>query len=344
MPTAFVFAPALTHTKYQHPESHDRLATLIPELEAYNILADVVRIEPEPAKIAQLRRVHTAALIDEIRQVSQRGGGILDHGDTYATKDSYELARLAVGGTNKAVEAVLDGRAQNGLALVRPPGHHAESDHVSGFCLFNNVAAAARHAQATYGVERVLIVDFDVHHGNGTQEIFYYDDSVMFMSVHMFAPFFYPGIGSLNENGVGSGQGFTVNVPLPAHVGDIGYGRVIDELLSPKAKIFNPDLILVSIGFDAHWRDPLASAGLSLTGYAKIVRLMLAMADELCNGRILFVLEGGYLREALTLGILNTLYALTGKDKIVDPLGPMPYPENDISGLLDKLKRHHLLY
>ena len=342
MQTILVMAPGLAHTRAGHPENHTRMTAVQRSLEKSGILADLTAVSPQPASIEQLRRVHSSGLIDQIRTVSSIGGGLLDHGDTYATADSYELARLAAGGCCTAVDQIMTGTARNGMALVRPPGHHAETNRVSGFCLFNNAAVAARHAQAVYGIKRVLIFDFDVHHGNGTQEIFYDDDSVLFASVHMFAPYFYPGIGSLDEVGRGTGAGYTLNVPLPPGVGDVGYCQVLNELVQPKVEAFQPELILVSVGFDAHWQDPLASAGLSLTGYAKIARHLIAMADRLCNGRILFILEGGYHLDVLTAGVHNVLYSLMGRDEIQDSFGTMPYTESDVTQLLYKLQRRHL--
>ncbi len=342
MATLLVSAPALAHTKAGHPENHMRMTALLAALAESGMMEAVTAVSPQPATVQQLRLVHSASLIEQIRTVSSLGGGLLDHGDTYATAESYELARLAAGGCCTAVDHIMTHRAENGMALVRPPGHHAETNRVSGFCLFNNIAVAARHAQAAHGVERVLIFDFDVHHGNGTQEIFYEDDSVLFVSMHLFAPYFYPGIGSLREVGHGTGRGYTLNVPLPPGVGDMGYRYILNEVIRPKAVQFQPELVLVSVGFDAHWQDPLASAGLSLTGYAHIARDLVGMAEELCNGRLLFVLEGGYHLDVLTAGVHNVLYALLGRDEIQDPIGPSPYAEPDVSHLLAQLQRRHL--
>lgn len=342
MTTVLLFAPALGHTKHHHPESAQRMIALHQALQRSGLLSGLRELSPLPATREQLRRVHTRELIDYVRVVSERGGGLLDQGDTYVTADSYEQARLAVGGCCAVVDEIMSGSARNGLALVRPPGHHAEIDRVSGFCLFNNVAAAARHAQAVYGARKVAIVDFDVHHGNGTQDIFYEDSSVLFISVHLFAPYFYPGIGGMYEVGVGAGNGYTLNVPLPPYVGDQGYNRVFDQLVSPRLTRFAPDLLLVSAGFDAHWEDPLATAGLSLTGYASITRKLIADAHRLCDGRILFVLEGGYHLDVLTAGVINLIHALLGHDTIHDPLGPMPREESDISELVDRLREHYL--
>jgi acetoin utilization deacetylase AcuC-like enzyme len=290
----------------------------------------------------QLRRVHRPALIERIRQISAAGGGFLGV-DTYLTPTSYEAATLAAGSCCAAVDEVMTGVAGNGLVVARPPGHHAESGHTSGFCLFNNVAMAARQAQAEHGAGRVAIVDFDVHHGNGTQEIFYEDDTVLFISTHLYGPYFYPGTGAMGEVGHGRGRGYTLNVPLPARVGDTGYEQLFDQVIGPKVAAFKPDLLLVSAGFDAHWADPLASAGLSLTGYAAMCRRLLQMADDLCQGRILFILEGGYLLDALAYGVLNLVHSLRGRDRVLDPLGPLPQVETGVTNILLQLRQLHLL-
>lgn len=315
----------------------------MPALERAGLLPALTRLAAPPATVEQLRRAHTLGLIEYVQQVSLQGGGLLDQGDTYVTGESYELARLAAGGCAAAVDQIMSGAAHNGFALIRPPGHHAETDRVSGFCLFNNVAVAARQAQVAHGVKRVAIVDYDVHHGNGTQDIFFEDDSVLFISVHLFAPYFYPGIGGMDEIGVGRGRDFNLNVPLPPYVGDNGYRRVFDELIEPRLRRFEPELLLVSAGFDAHWQDPLAMAGLSLTGYDAITRRLLGYADTLCDGRVLFILEGGYQLDVLSAGVNNVFRALLGRGAIEDPFGPMPQPEHDVSGLLERLKRHYLL-
>jgi acetoin utilization deacetylase AcuC-like enzyme len=342
MSTLLTFAPALAHTQRGHPENHTRLQGMVETLEKMGVLAGVTPVSPQHATIEQLRRVHDLRLIEQIERVSQRGGGLLDRGDTYATAESYDLARLAVGACCRAVDQIMMGEAQRGFALVRPPGHHAEFSRVSGFCLFNNIAAAARQARAVYGAERVLIVDFDVHHGNGTQDIFYEDHTILFASLHLFAPFFYPGLGAAQESGMEKGEGYTLNVPLPPYVGDTGYKLFFQELIIPAARQFQPDLILVSAGFDAHWQDPLAMAGLSLTGYGQLAQMLVQLADELCQGRILFVLEGGYKLDVLTLGIANVFQALNGRDVIYDPIGPMPQAEQSVTDLLESLKQRHL--
>lgn len=343
MTTLLALAPAAGHTKSQHPESYQRMDALIPAVERSGLMPDLSILNPEPATVEQLRRVHTVELIEYVQRLSERGGGLLDQGDTYVTGESFELARLAVGACTGIVDRIMSGEAHNGFALVRPPGHHAETDRASGFCLFNNVAAAARQAQVVHKVKRVAIIDFDVHHGNGTQDIFFEDDSVLFISVHLYAPYFYPGIGGIHEIGVGRGRDFTFNVPLPPYVGDIGYRQVFKELIEPRLKMFEAEFIVVSAGFDAHWQDPLSMSGLSLTGYAEITRNLMSYADMLCDGRILFVLEGGYQLEVLSNGVINTLHSLLRQDIVHDPLGPMVEAEKDISRLIKRLRTHYLL-
>lgn len=343
MTTLLTYAPAPSHTRAHHPESHRRMLSLLPALERAGILDQVEHLSPIPATVEQLRRAHTPEMIEYTRQVSLRGGGLLDRGDTYATPDSFDAACLAAGASCALVDRLMTGAANNGFALIRPPGHHAETDRVSGFCLFNNVAVAARQAQAVHGAERVAIIDFDVHHGNGTQDIFYHDPSVHFSSVHLFAPYFYPGIGDEDETGTGAGVGFTLNVPLPPGVGDTGYTRAFTELVIPAIERFQPELLLVSAGFDAHWLDPLATAGLSLTGYARLTRLLIATADRVCGGRIGFILEGGYHLDVLTNGVVNVFQALLGRVTVSDPYGLMAEREQPIDELLARLRRRHLL-
>lgn len=342
MSTILFYVPAFRHTKLHHPENSARLADILPALERFGLLDQLAVVGPVPATTDQLRRVHTKGLIDFVKAISYQGGGILDGGDTYATADSYEQARLAAGSCCLAVDHIMTGRARNGFALVRPPGHHAEIDHAGGFCLFNNIAVAARHAQVAHNAKRVFILDFDVHHGNGTQNIFYEDDSVLFASMHLFAPFFYPGIGGLHEIGTRKGKGFTANVPFPPGVGDMGYLRTLQGYIMPLVRKFQPEIMLISIGFDAHWQDPLAMASLSLTGYGLIVQFLVNLAESLCDGRILFVLEGGYKIDVLTLGIANTFSTLLGRDNIRDPFGPSPNRERDITDLLQSLIQRDL--
>ena len=339
MATGYVYHPIyLEHDRPGHPESAQRLERTMARLWDSGVLDRAVQIEPRPATREELERVHTPSHIDRVQKVAEAGGGHLDP-DTYVAPRSYEAALMAAGGLLAAVEAVLAGEIDNGFALLRPPGHHATPTRGMGFCLFNNVAIAARHALADPQVERVFILDFDVHHGNGTQDVFEADPSTFYFSTHEYP--FYPGTGHWSETGRGPGQGTVLNVPLPAGVGDEGFDAILHQLAWPAARRFQPDLFLISAGYDAHWQDPLAMLLLSLTGYAAITQELVAMADELCQGRILFALEGGYDLDVLSHGVLNTFHALLGEETVVDPLGPSRGREEEIDPIIDRLKEIH---
>jgi len=246
-------------------------------------------VAPRAATHEQLLRVHDA---DYVRRISDTAGQAtaLD-ADTYTSPDSYEIALLAAGGAVDAIERVMDGRHRSALALVRPPGHHAEHARAMGFCLFNNVAIAAAHARAL-GAARVAIVDFDVHHGNGTQHAFEADASVLYVSTHQYP--YYPGTGAADEVGVGDGAGFTVNLPLEAGAASDDYRIVFDEIIGPVVRQFQPEALLISAGFDAHEQDPLAMMRLTTQSFAAMTSSLREMADDCCDGRIALVTEGGY--------------------------------------------------
>jgi acetoin utilization deacetylase AcuC-like enzyme len=339
MDTAYVYDPIyLEHDLPSHPENARRLKRILSTLEKEGMLARLTLLEPRPATTEELQRVHTPAHVATVQRVAQGGGGHLDF-DTYVSPGSFDAALVAAGGVVCAAEAVLSGEIANGFALVRPPGHHATTTRGMGFCLFNNVAVAAQAALAGGQVERVFIADFDVHHGNGTQDVFADDPSVLYFSSHQYPH--YPGTGLWNETGYGAGQGTLLNVPLPAQVGDAGYAQVFTELVWPLVERFRPDLILVSAGYDAHWSDPLASMNLSLTGYAWLGQELVQMARQLCDGRIVFTLEGGYELDVLAYGVLNSLYTMLGEDTIADPLGTSPYPERPVDTLIERLRNVH---
>ena len=291
-----------------HPERTERIGVL---LEAFDGRADdaVVRVSPRPATVDEVRAVHTAEHVERIAATAGVPFTPFD-ADTQAGPHTHETALLAAGGLLAVLDAVMEGRADNGLALVRPPGHHAESNRAMGFCFYNNIAIGARHLQRAHGVKRVLIVDWDVHHGNGTQEIFWEDPSVMFVSLHE-SPL-YPGTGGAGETGAGAGAGTTLNVPLPGGSGDDDWLRAFDSIVEPAARAFAPDFVLISAGFDAHVRDPLASTELTTGGFVRLARRVRTIADDCCGGRCAAVLEGGYDLEALRGSVLAVLRELQG--------------------------------
>ena len=283
MPTAYVTHPRYTeHDLRDHPEHAGRIRAIWEQLA--DLSPRMLALEPEAASRESLLRVHSTTYLDQLEDLSRTyPSTVLITPDTYLGPASFEIARLSAGGVMLAIDAVLSGRAHNALAVVRPPGHHALRATMMGFCLLSNVAIGVRHAQAVHGLDRILIVDYDVHHGNGTQDMLYDDAHSLFLSTHQ-SPF-YPGTGDLYETGTGDGAGFTVNVPLIAGHGDNSYSAVYREVVWPVAERYHPQLIIVSAGFDAHWRDPLAEMRLSLSGYDHLNRELIAMAEQFCDGR-----------------------------------------------------------
>lgn len=293
--------------QWKYPEHPGRI-TAVMELLAREPIPGV-RIEPgKAATREQLSRVHTTSFLDHIFSL-RNDSAWLDVDTTAVSPGSVEAAEVAAGTAIAAVEAVVEGRTDSAFALVRPPGHHAEPVRARGFCLFNNVAVAAAHAQAALGCKRVLIIDWDAHHGNGTQDIFWADPDTMFFDIHRASPF-YPGSGSLTDVGAGLGEGTTVNVPMPAGAGDVAYLKAIREILVPAADYFEPDLVLVSAGFDAHWFD--LALNVTYDGFAAMARMVQEIADKHCDGRLAMILEGGYNTESLSRGVHAVLHALSG--------------------------------
>lgn len=319
MKTGLIYDPIyLKHDTGAHPERAARLTAVMAHLEKTGMLTKVEVIRPRPATVAEVALVHDEDYIRSVEAKAKAGGGWLDM-DTYLSPASYEVALYAAGGVITGVEKVMEGSLNSAFALVRPPGHHAGVSRAAGFCIFNNVAIAARYALKKYRLERVAIVDFDVHHGNGTQDIFYREPAVLYFSTHQYP--FYPGTGRVDEVGEGTGRGHIVNMPLPAMSGDEAFLRAYNEVFVPVASIFKPELVLASAGYDAHWADDISMAQLSVGGYAQIVGMIKKVAEESCQGRTVFALEGGYNTESLSACIKATLEVLLGEKNIVDPMG-----------------------
>ena len=293
------------------------------------------------ASMEELEMMHAPEYISYVKGKAEKGGGWLDP-DTVVSPKSYEAASYAVGGGLAAVEAVVKGEVDNAFALVRPPGHHAIHDRAMGFCIFNNVAIAAKFALSRLSLKRILIADFDVHHGNGTQDAFYADPAVLYFSTHQYP--FYPGTGWLNETGTGEAEGTTVNFPMVAGWGDEEYLRAFNEVLVPVARRFQPQLILVSAGFDAHWADHLAMMRASITGIARITKVLKELAAELCQGRLIFTLEGGYNLRVVAFSLKAIFDVFFGASDIDDPLGGTTARKPDrFDEHIGNIKRiHHL--
>jgi acetoin utilization deacetylase AcuC-like enzyme len=343
MAVGYVYDPIyLKHDTGQHVEVAARLEAIISHLEKTGLKKQLTLIKPRPASVAELALVHQKQYIKQIEEKAASGGGWLDP-DTVMSSGSYEAALYAAGGLIRAVEAVMAGEVDSAFALVRPPGHHATSSYAKGFCLFNNIAIAARYALAEYKLERILIIDFDVHHGNGTQQTFYDDPKVMYISTHQYP--FYPGSGDINESGSGAAKGTNINIPMPAGCGDDEYMQVFEQVIVPAARRFGPQLILVSAGYDNHWADPLALMELSVSGLAQIVGVIKGLADELCGGRLVLTLEGGYNLDALAASVKATFDVLLGNSAVDDPIGPSPrhFKVANIERLIGAVKAIHKL-
>lgn len=284
-----------------HPECPQRLRVARSYLESMECHADLIWLLPEPATMQLLELVHPASHCRFVEASCLGERGVLDAGDTRVCEDSYRAALLAAGGAKTAVDAVCSGSFTKALAMVRPPGHHAGPSSAMGFCLFNNIAIAARYARHRYGLERVCIVDWDAHHGNGTQEIFWSDGGVLFFSLHQHP--FYPGTGAASENGAGPASRLIINVPLPRGSRVEAYVEAFDRLLTPAVAEFQPELFLISAGFDAHHEDPLAQLGLREADFGILTDYVGRLASRYAKGRIVSVLEGGYNLTALAHSI-----------------------------------------
>jgi acetoin utilization deacetylase AcuC-like enzyme len=332
----------ITHPDYtrhltspQHPERPERLVAIEALLRRTPLWEALPQRLPEPASDDVLARVHTRAYIAQVRQIAREGGGYLDP-DTPLSPASDEVARRAVGGAVLAVDAVLRGDAPVAMALLRPPGHHAGAGQGRGFCVFNNAALAARHALDAHGRDRVLILDWDVHHGNGSQEVFYRDPRVVVCSLHQED--WYPGTGALDEVGEGPGEGATINVPLPAGIGDAGYAHIFEEVVLPLLEAVVPSLLVISAGFDAHHADPLGGMVLSARGFGRLAHMVRGTSH---GTPIAVVLEGGYDLDGLAFSVAATLEGLTGVHSgVAEPPVTLREAPSAVTGARARQVRH----
>jgi len=312
-PTGLVYHPdyLLHDTGTGHPESKQRLIFLMEYLEKKELLPKLKLIQPSlDHPLEWIGKVHAADYIQMVKETCEKGNGMLDM-DTTVSPDSFKVALLAVEGVLRAVDEVMAGNSKNIFCAVRPPGHHAEKESGRGFCIFNNVAIASVYLLEKYGLNRVMIVDWDAHHGNGTQKTFYQDPRVYYFSLHQFP--LYPGTGSENEEGEGKGKGFTFNTPMAPGSGDLEYIEVFQNMFSPMAFKFSPEFVLISAGFDAHQDDPLSDLKVTTEGFGKITQVVRDLANECCQGKIVSVLEGGYNLKALSSSVEAHLEALNGE-------------------------------
>jgi len=328
----------LKHDQAGHPENAKRLESIFSGLKEKSLLEKVDKLKSRLAEIDEIAVCHTKEYVEYAKEFCEMGGGYFDP-DTYSNKISFLAAATAVGSSVDLTKAVIKGELKNGFALLRPPGHHALANRSMGFCLFGNIAIAANVALTQPGIKRVAIVDFDVHHGNGTQALVGDDPNILFISTHQYP--FYPGTGSIREIGQGDSEGTIVNIPLQAGVGDNGFKMVYEKVVIPSLENFKPDLILISAGYDAHWDDPLANLNLSLTGYNWISRELIKSAERICAGKIIFFLEGGYNLEVLSNGVANSIRGFLGIESLDDPLGKSNEEEPNIEIVLYELIKIH---
>ncbi len=313
MHTGFIYDERflLHDTGPAHPECSERLSVSLAHLSKQDWFNELVQIEAQQTSMDNVLAVHDEKYVKRAEEVCRSGNAFLDSMDVTVCRESYDIALLAAGSVIALGDQLIDGKVNNGFALLRPPGHHAENGMALGFCLFNNIAILARHLQACHGLDKILIIDWDVHHGNGTQHLFEEDPSVLYISLHQFPH--YPGTGNYDEVGIGRGTGATLNCPMPAGATDAMYEQQFINQVLPKIDSFKPECILVSAGFDAHQSDPLASINLSTGFFGWMTDRLLEKAEQYCNNRMLSILEGGYDLTALPLCIETHLLSLMNK-------------------------------
>lgn len=312
MTTGFVYDQRfLDHkTGAGHPERPERLVATMSHLQSQTWFGGLKQFSPRVAEREWIETTHSGGYIDRVAEEIAGGVPFVDTPDVGVSRESFDVALLAAGGVLELADRVVSRDVNNGFALIRPPGHHAEVSTALGFCLFNNVAITARYLQQKHGLDKIIILDWDVHHGNGTQHSFEEDSSVLYISLHQYP--FYPGTGAYSETGVGRGEGATLNCPMPAGCGDTDYERAFNERIIPKIDDFKPNAVLISAGFDAHRLDPLAQINLSTEFYAWMSERLLEAANKHANGILISMLEGGYSLEAIALCVEQHLKVLAG--------------------------------
>jgi acetoin utilization deacetylase AcuC-like enzyme len=331
----------LLHKTGEHVESPARLIAINEMLQEEGFLSDDAYqvIAPRPATIEEIEMIHDRSMIEFAKKKSKEAGDgglrLLDAGDTVVCGDSFDVALLAAGGCITAVDAVMNGTVENAFALIRPPGHHANRYHSSGFCIFNNVAIATEHLIRDAGVKRVAIFDIDLHHGNGTSEIFYGRNDVLYFSSHQDPRTQYPGTGYIGEIGKGDGAGYNLNVPLEPDAGDDVVQYLFTEVVKPIFEQFQPEILLGSVGFDAHHKDPLSGLAFTTQGYGKYVDGFKTIADDVCGGKLVCLLEGGYRVNSLAMCVSNILNVLQGRS--------MPHIELEIPASAKSMEYHERL-
>jgi acetoin utilization deacetylase AcuC-like enzyme len=330
------------HNNPAHPEKKERLQAILTQLRTENLFDKLEQLAPMPATIGEVAKVHTMDHINLIRSLCKLHKPQADP-DTYLVPESFDVGLLSVGAALTAMRAVMRGKLDVCFSLGRPPGHHAEPHKAMGFCLFNNIAIAARHAQEEYGIKRILILDWDVHHGNSTQTAFYHDPGVLFISVHQNPAF--PGSGNMTDLGVGEGVGYNVNIPLPPGCGDPEYERVFSEIVRPLADRYKPELVMVSAGQDTYHDDPLASMLVSFQGYAQQARHVREIAEKYAGGKIILTLEGGYHLRGQSEAVITVLSELGGWDRLVndEPAPPSDPFYDDPNRIIAEVKKLHNL-
>ncbi|TFF90940.1 MAG: histone deacetylase [Promethearchaeota archaeon] len=327
----------LKHDTGNHPECADRLIRTMDLIKEKNLLSkDTIKlIKPRPATIAEIQKVHRKDYIERIDTFCKNGGGYLD-ADTPCSKDSYEAALYAAGGTLSAAEKIKAGEIDNAICLIRPPGHHAGRYTARGFCLFNNIVILSEYLLKYY--EKIMILDIDAHHGNGTQDMTFDRNDILYFGMQQDGRTLYPGSGYPEEKGLGKGKGFTVNAPLAPGSGDKSFEMVVDKCFIPIAKQYKPDYFLMSVGFDSHYSDPLTDLRLTTQGYRNIIKKVKQLANEICDGRLIILLEGGYNLDAISRSIVNIIYELADMPEKLDDDGKHE-PDKIINYTSELIKR-----